>query len=307
MRLRNSVFGSKSESEVFGKLQSQWEPNLTLYPQLPFATIVEIELADLSERERDYFYKTSIDYTFCLPDGRPLASIEFDGIGGGFSRDGEYIPSRRTEDPYRKLKLDFKLRLAQAVDYPLVVVSYDEARSLDEDGTLTILDGIVGRLMTMAEWRGLVGTWLAESRAELNQMPDYARDDYIQDLALSAEVEAEVRADPMARDASRYEWACVQHGERDFRVERLYEPPLPPPPANLFDAEQVRARGEAMLAAVRVGCRVVILHPGLMVARQVWLRNFSGSGLTAISVAENIARYLAFREACSKVRDTSTS
>ena len=39
-------------------------------------------------------------------------------------------PQRLTKDLFRPTKLDFKLRLSAESDYPLVIVSYDEARSL---------------------------------------------------------------------------------------------------------------------------------------------------------------------------------
>ena len=71
--------------------------------------------------------KTSIDYTLCTKDGQPILSIEFDGLGEGFSRQGEYHQQTATVDPYRKLKMDFKLRIARNEAYPFFVVSFEES------------------------------------------------------------------------------------------------------------------------------------------------------------------------------------
>src|SRR6266478_3223393 len=120
MKLRSSVFDSKSEAEVFRSLSSRWSPKLALYPSIPFPKIIEVSNEELKPSERDFFYKTNIDYTFCVRGGRPILSIEFDGIGGGYSKNEVYVPVRTTVDPYRKLKLDFKLRLARKVNYPFV-------------------------------------------------------------------------------------------------------------------------------------------------------------------------------------------
>ena len=56
------------------------------------------------------------------------------------------MQERQTSDPNRKWKLDFKLRLASEVGYPLTVLSFPEVfESLDEEGSLTVLDSLIGR------------------------------------------------------------------------------------------------------------------------------------------------------------------
>jgi hypothetical protein len=108
LKVRRTVFDSLSERDVFRALESRWSPTLALYPSLPLSKIVDLEASDgLSESARRYFYATNVDYTFCEADGRPLLSVEFDGIGHGFSRDARYVEGRSTIDPKREWKLNF--------------------------------------------------------------------------------------------------------------------------------------------------------------------------------------------------------
>lgn len=142
------------------------------YPQLPFAKLVRVEPGDeLTTGERSTYFATNVDYTFCDLRDRPLFSIEFDGIGGGFSRAGKYEQGRPTPDPHRKLKMDFKLPVARQVLYPLVVVSFPELEELDADASLTILDGIVARLVTKHEEAQLIDRMVEEHRHDLEILP----------------------------------------------------------------------------------------------------------------------------------------
>ncbi len=295
MKLRNTIFGSKSEAKVFHALKSRWSPKLTLYPQLPLASIIEIGPQELSPKERDYFYKANIDYTFCQPNGRPILSIEFDGIGGGFSRGGTYIPKRETDDPYRKLKMDLKLKLANAVSYPLVVVSYEERESLDEEESLTILDGIIGQFLAHREFRRRINEMVEDSAREIDQLRAWERHEYIQDLVIQAEVEAELKMDPVTIKAAEYERFAFEQGVNSWSHRYLNDPPLPDI-KGLHDVEGLRARAEAMKHTIRVGCQVVISEP-IPVIQAVWVRNFEGYGVSPLIVAQNVARYLAFKRA----------
>lgn len=286
MKLRNTIFDSSSETEVFRSLQSRWSSKLTLYPLLPFSKIVQIDPQELTPQERDYFYKTNVDYTFCQESGRPLLSIEFDGIGGGFSRDGIYVAVRQTlEDPYRKLKMDFKLRLAKQVGYPLVVVSFEETRLLDKEDSLTILDGIVGQLLAEKRSLELLNKVVKESGAQIDEND-----------VISAGVAAELEEDPIAKKASDYSFACYQHGISFYKVEFLNDPPLPECKGFVDNIEKIEARFKAAKNATRVGCRIIIKTPKVDIIRTVWVRNFEGNPVT---IAKNITEYLAFKKAHS--------
>jgi hypothetical protein len=164
LRLRSTVFDSASERMIFRALDSRWSPRLRLYPSLPLSKIVELEQADgLPANERRFFYATNVDYTFCEPTGRPVMSIEFDGIGGGFSRDGTYFPKRQTPDPNRKWKLDFKLRVARSVGFPFGVVSSEETEELGPGVSLTVLDSVIGRCLARRREAEIIEELIAEA------------------------------------------------------------------------------------------------------------------------------------------------
>src|SRR5262249_8879681 len=149
---------------------------------------------NLRPNEVRFFYATNVDYTFADLRDRPLFSVEFDGIGGGYSRDGEYVALRETEDPNRPWKMAFKLQAAKKAAYPLIVVSFEEVKGLDDDETLTILDGIIGQFLARREFP-VVARELLEGERErfpapqldppFQPLPDE------QDLAIQAELMAE--------------------------------------------------------------------------------------------------------------------
>lgn len=91
MKVRSSVFGSGSEKELFSTLNTHWVQKFDLFPSLPFACIINIDDTNLSDREKNFLYKTSVDYTLCTKESKPLVSVEFDGLGHGFSKNGEYV------------------------------------------------------------------------------------------------------------------------------------------------------------------------------------------------------------------------
>ena len=195
VKVRGSIFGSKSEARAFKTLLSRWSPNLSLYPSLPLANLLEVEAGELNPKERDFYLKTSVDYTFCELDGRPILSMEFDGLGGGFSRGTEYLQERETPDPYRKLKLDCKLRMANQVGYPLIVISSDEMEPVDNDERLTILDGIVGAFLSSQDTPRRLDEMLREKRSELEGLHPEVAHSLLQDLVLHAETDAEFAND----------------------------------------------------------------------------------------------------------------
>jgi len=54
----------------------------------------------------------------------------------------------------------------------------------------------------------------------------------------------------------------------------------------------------------RFGCRVLIKTTKIPVISVAWVRNFEGSGLSPLHIANNISEYLAFRRAYLLLKDT---
>lgn len=229
MFVRDSVFGSRSEYELYKSLKTKWRDRIAIYPNIPFSMIIDgLTDAELGSW-KDYFYKTSIDFTFCrLEDQKPLFSVEFDGIGGGFSHDSQYQAGQSTRDPYRQEKMDFKLGLAQRVNYPLIVVSFPESEPLKRGEGITILDSIVGQMMLFKErgiqaeqltsvlGRGLqveasISTFVG-SKIEHTDMSQDAMRRLYQREQRDPVVQLVAEYDPLFADAQRYKAYCIDKG-----------------------------------------------------------------------------------------------
>jgi len=269
--IRKSVFGSRSEKELFGGLHTRWGSTFDLWPSLPFSQIVDIEAIGpfLSEKERDFFLKTNIDYTLCTKNGSPVLSIEFDGLGKGFSRKGEYVQIEETVDPYRKLKLDLKLKVAQKASYPFYIVSFEESNVLDPDLSLTIVDGIIGQVLAKKEFAESVETLYENNRDAIESLLSYAQHEYIQDLVLDAETLAELKWDPIAILAAKLRSECSKRGIfSSYTTEYLNDPELPD--GDLFeDLSVFEKRIDAIKNAVRVGCRIIVNAPRIAIIETV--------------------------------------
>jgi len=305
VKVRATVFDSKAEEKVFRSLQSRWSSELVLYPSLPLAKLICLEEDDrLPVSEQRFFYQTNVDYTFCTPGGRPLFSVEFDGLGGGFSKVGVYIPHRTTQDRNRTWKLDTKLRFAAAVHYPLMVVSFEEARSFDDE-SMNILDGIIGQFLAKRKLDDYIeiDSEVWDEYEGLGEYGEWARDELIQDAVLGAEVQSKLENDPLARRAAQEHAALPGNG--GYRTEWLYDPPLPdavPLHELLGSADpyiaSLKARIAAWQQAIRVGCRVTVNTASGSVVQTVWARNVGHElGVSPEVVVENAAKYLAFKRA----------
>jgi hypothetical protein len=99
MGVRDTVFGSKMEKRCFLKLDETWGKNYRVYHNLPFLNVFtgRSDLLDidgqpftLSEEEYDLLKKTSIDFTVCDKNDKPLVCIEFDGMQDGFNVGTKY-------------------------------------------------------------------------------------------------------------------------------------------------------------------------------------------------------------------------
>jgi hypothetical protein len=219
---------------------------------------------------------------------------------------GVYIPHQPTRDRNRKWKLDTKLRFAAAVSYPLMVVSFEEVRSFDEE-SITILDGIIGQFLAKHKIDDYIEidaeVW--DEYEGLGEYGEWARNELIQDALTTAEVLSKLENDPLARRAAQEEHEAL--GDYDsprYSTEWLYDPPLPealplPEPLRSADPEYManfRARWAAWHKAIRVGCRITVNAPSGSVEQTVWARNVGHElGVSPEVVVENAAKYLAFK------------
>lgn len=301
MKVRKTVFGSKSEKKLFNTLNSRWSKDYDLYPSLPLSCIIENPEPSLSPSEVKFFYKTSIDFTLCTKNGWPILSIEFDGLGKGFSRHGEYIKIEESSDPHRKLKLDLKLRVAKDLGYPLFVISYEEIEAIDQDLSLTIVDGIIGQTLAKKEFNSAIQNLYNENREQIESLPPSSQQDYVQDLVTDAETLAALKYDPIAKLEAEIEGEAFRKGiVESFRFYFLNDPKLPD--GDMFNSKVMKERVKLIKEAKRVGCRIIVKTPKVVIVKTIWLRNFEDSILSPLSIASNIAHLLAFKQALDIVK-----
>ena len=313
MRIRDSVFGSPKEQRLYRTLKSRWADKFNLYPSLPFTSIIDIQDADIKEREKRYLFKTSVDFTLCQKETeKPIMSIEFDGLGHGFSHEGKYIQVRQSKDPFRKLKFDLKLRVAQKTSYPYIIVSLEEAQPFSEDLELTIVDGLIGRILARKRFEESLEEREEElARVGLEDFIDlietkgmyeaheqqYTNNDYVQERIRCLEVMADSEYNPVSRQAWVLRDELVKLGIYEGEAGKYVEEPPAPVLRDISDVETLEKRlGILNDPLTKVGCEVSFKVKGLQkeVSSKVFIRNF---GADSVSLAKEIATLLAAKKA----------
>src|SRR5258706_515450 len=173
MKVRPTLFNSSSEAELFQAVHGTWEPHDGVFPEVPFANLVELDERRLSADELSFLHKTSVDFVLAGADWRPLFVVEFDGLGHGYSRNGVYIQRAVTQrDPHRAWKLNLKARVAAAAGLPFVIVSYDEKAVIDEETGLTIVHGIFGQFLATSHASDRMQELYEADRELIEAMPE---------------------------------------------------------------------------------------------------------------------------------------
>jgi len=141
MSVKKSIFGSRSEERGFRSIEHTWGGKYRIIPQFPWSAIFTPD-----PRWRDtsnLFFKTSVDYLLATDKGQPLLAIDFDGMGNGYDREGEYVQMEPTDDRNRKAKFDFKLQFARINEFPYHIVASEEFHQLGDGIELTLVDAII--------------------------------------------------------------------------------------------------------------------------------------------------------------------
>ena len=212
--VKETVFGSKAERAVYKALNTRWGDKFHLFPSLPFANVINFERMNLTHKEMEFLFKTSVDFTLCDKETyRPFLSIDFDGMGRGFSRNGEYVEILPSEDKYRKLKFNLKLKITEQAHYDYFIVSYRETENLDPNLHLTIVDGIIGKILA----RNNLNKILQERGEELNRMiedlsPFIEKEVIIDDWFIEREIETEAEYNPIFRKELELEEELHKNG-----------------------------------------------------------------------------------------------
>jgi hypothetical protein len=153
MRKAKTIFGSGPEGKAFQSNALQLPQGWAVYPNLPLSLLVRAGKHEISESDWDLYLKTSVDFTLVEGEGDPSLIVEFDGMGQGFNSSTTYVQFQQTRDPNRKAKLDFKLRVCDCVELPLMVISFPEIAPCTRDGLLSIVNGIVAQHIATKTYR----------------------------------------------------------------------------------------------------------------------------------------------------------
>ena len=297
MRIKKTIFGSGNEKELFQTINSNWSDKFDVYPSLPYTTIIDfLNEQNLSQQEKNFLKKANVDYTVCTKEGEPLLSIEFDGMGHGFSKLGEYVQITYTTDPMRSKKLTLKLKIANGVGYPFFIVSYDEKNCLKGE-SLTIVDGIIGCVLAKKHFLNRIQELGDEHSDEIKSLAPHEEYEFVQDLVLSAEVEADLEWNPIVQKAYEYE---SQLNAKSMGFEYLTDPDLPDI-KDMFDFDGLAKRIKAFDKVKRVGCKVTVKTSRGELFETAWMRNIEGFGVSATSLVREIAELLAYKKALTEL------
>jgi hypothetical protein len=228
--VRKSIYDSWAEEQAGRRLRYQWSRRFEVYDHQPLLSVLGVDLRELPPIERQLAKSMSFDFTFTTRGGRPVLSIEYDGLGQGFSSfDGwallagkfsdaaGYHPQQLdlAVDPRRIDKMRFKLKAAAQAMYPVIVVGPPEVRDLAPGLRLSVLDGMIGRY--------LAGLRLpAEAQAALDAEPPTERLDpeLAADLLAGVELGVLIDEDPIERLSIDVREDLLERGvDCGFRVD----------------------------------------------------------------------------------------
>ncbi|MXZ90985.1 MAG: hypothetical protein F4W95_11595 [Chloroflexi bacterium] len=246
MSVKKSIFGSRSEERGFRSIEHTWGEKYRIIPQFPWSAIFTPD-----PRWRDtsnLFFKTSVDYLLSTDEGQPLLAIDFDGMGRGYDRNGEYVQVQPTEDPYRKAKFDFKLQYARSNEFPYHIVASEEFNKLGNGIELTVVDSIIGSIIARQRFLEEVQS---RTFADVNE-------------AMDLEIALEIEHSPIIQKTFEVmnQISAITGDDSAFyrKTKRPFsEPDLPdfelPPWSNL---EAFKHRLEAMEKSEERGCVVTL-------------------------------------------------
>lgn len=288
MKPKATVFGSKIEKSAFASVQSRWSDRFNIYLSLPFSNIIDFVDADLPPKEKDTLLKTSVDFTLANKKAdKPILSVEFDGIGCGFDKDGVYVPTVDYQhiDPYRKLKLDLKLRVSKAAGYPLVVVSYDELKQISAQEQITVLDGIIGQILSRLWFASPGGRKTASGLIQFAEtLASPGREEALEFIGIDTEFITQIQWNPVFKRAAELLEEAVQKGLCQRWGTRYLTHPR-------FGQD----------APENVGVTVTADTPNGERSTTVWLRNVNTSGIDVTELAELIGRIRVFSDLLATV------
>jgi hypothetical protein len=237
--------------------------------------------------------------------------IEFDGIKDGFNVGPEYR-FEGPPDPWRELITGLKLKVAHGSAFPYFVVGYDHFKDLSDDIQLTMVDGIIGEVLTNLETHHRIGQGfdpeeVGWTQGDFENLPPDEQHEVIQDWVIGVEVEAEMKNNPISIKLAELERKVPLHCACTW----LSYP-------NADNAKSLEERRRLLDNAVSKGCRCT-LNGGTIIENgkvidlpcrcgpirvTVWLPNFKTPGCgSMLSLVENLSKLVALEKARKLMED----
>jgi hypothetical protein len=240
------IFGSTGERHNYYHLQKIWGEKWKVYHNIPFRNFCKTkglidltswksEEVKLSKEEVEALNTTSVDYVICSRRDEVVIGVEFDGMGLGYSCGSIYRPQRQVSE--RRLRMiELKLKVAFGSNTPFVVVGPQEFVPLGQRCNLSIVDGIIGRILSSQAWMGKLSTGFIPEMVGVNgeifnTMAHSEQAFLIDDYAMGVEVMAELANDPISRKIMELE------ARGDTKGWRLSYPTPPQMEASPSDPE----------------------------------------------------------------------
>jgi len=300
MGVRATVFASTAERRNYYKLSRQWGEVYRVHHNLPFLavfdteTLVDVDSARLTGLSLDpldeqRLKKTSVDYTLCDAEDRPLVCIDFDGLNDGYNVGRRYRPERGA-DPWRTRITQLKLRVAHGSLFPYFVVGSRHFVEFSPEVRLTVVDGIIGEVMSGRAARerfaaGFDPSEVGFTQEEFDALDPGQQNEVIQDWVFGVEIEADLTHNPVVRRTAELD-QLAGHPRHSLRF--LESPPIP-------DGLPMLERVRRLAAANLNGASCTLSPPDRpSIERTVWLPNFQTPGFSSgLRLLEEMAHLLA--------------
>lgn len=291
MKITSTVFASKAERKAFKIIKAGLPAGWSLYPNLPLSRIVKIAKDEVSDKEWDFYLKSSVDFVLASPTDVPSLALEFDGLAGGFNAGSVYKPVGRKPDPNRAKKINFKLALCRKAKLPLLVISSDEIKALPGEDALRVVHGLVAQHVVHQQMQSKIRHWDKNDRGRGKKFREIPWD-----LSV-AETSLQHKYDPFRKGLEAL-WKEFSLLNAEWSLEPVSCP-------EVLEALRTKRPLES------VGCRFTACGKCLRepVMLTVWVRNFAGEalgyvlspdfpvewGVNLLRVAENAAWYLGIK------------
>lgn len=304
MSINESVFPSKKERDGFEHLKSRWNSEYHLFPNLPFLQVLNtydlfdfsdpntIKPLQIAKEDLQRLKKTSIDYTLCDKEDKPLLSIEFDGVNNGFNTGFEY-KSKQQINEWRKIITELKIKIALASNYPFFVLSSLQFVYLEQKEKLAIVDCIIGSVLASKEMRrkfdvGFDPIEYGYTQDEFEKLSIYDQESIIEDWGIGIEVESNFDKNPL--------YNLVYTLENELEIKRMgygnIESPM------LMGISNPQKRLEIFEKVDQIGATAwVELDDGNKIFGTVWIPNFKSYGYSHYNYIYELATYIALVKA----------